>query len=240
MARENPDITMPSLVKFSSCEDDGENDDATQKKSNVRMNRGIEDHTNKFRSNIRSKFLLEAVRQELLDLQRENEMLRIIVREHIRPLDLAEEILAQAEAPPVDIYLKSSILMDDEDQFVEEEKPNLSPKDSPNNKKDFSTRRHTLQRGNSAPKGEMSVRKHTLERMSSAPSLISEKDGEENDIPKVLTLPKMRKATSERRMSRIRNMKAKTHTEEKKVNETDFHFGTTSNLAAALSGEYAF
>ncbi len=230
---------MPSLVKFTSCEDECENDDATQKKSNVRMNRGIINYTDKFRSNIRSKFLLEAVRQELHDLQRENELLRIIVRERIRPLDLAEEILAQAEAPPVDIYLKSSILMDDEGQF-EEEESNQPPKNSLNMDKDFSARRHTLVRRNSATKEKLSVRKNSLERMNSAPSLIGEKEAKENDVPKVLTVPKMRKASSERRLSCIRKMKAKCHRDEKKMDETDFHFGTTSNLAAALSGEYAF
>ena len=106
---DTPTLTeqLPSLVRFS-CQDGGA-DDETWKKSNRRMAQGG--------SKRRTKFLLEGVRQELYDLQRENERLRLLVRQYIAPLDLAEEILAKAEAPPVDIYLRSSVLMDEEEKF---------------------------------------------------------------------------------------------------------------------------
>ena len=99
---------QPSIVRFSASIGA---DDATEKKSNTRKNRP--------KSKRRNKFLLEGVRQELLNLQRENEYLRILIRERIRPIDLAEKILAEAEAPPVDIYLKSSVLMDEEKEYIE-------------------------------------------------------------------------------------------------------------------------
>jgi len=57
--------------------------------------------------------MLEGIRMELLDLQRENELLRMIVRDRIKPMEVAERILSEAEAPAVDIYLHSSVLMDE-------------------------------------------------------------------------------------------------------------------------------
>jgi hypothetical protein len=65
-------------------------------------------------SGLRFKFMLEGTRRELMNLQRRNEQLRAIVREYIRPLDVAEEILRNAQAPIHDIFLPSSILLDDE------------------------------------------------------------------------------------------------------------------------------
>jgi len=98
---------LPSLVRFS-CQDD--EDDATAKKSNRRLGRK--------ESKGRTKFMMEGVRQELCDLQRENEILRMLVREYIAPMEVAERILAEAEAPPVDIYLRSSVLMDEAERFT--------------------------------------------------------------------------------------------------------------------------
>lgn len=84
-------------------------DDMTEKKSN---RRGRQEYKR------RTKFMLEGVRQELYDLQRENKALRLMVKEHIKPLNLAERILVESEAPPVDMFLMSSVLMDDEQQYA--------------------------------------------------------------------------------------------------------------------------
>lgn len=70
--------------------------------------------TNKRTSGLRFKFMLEGTRRELMNLKRRNEQLRAIVREYVRPLDVAEEILRNAEAPMNDIFLPSSVLLDDE------------------------------------------------------------------------------------------------------------------------------
>lgn len=67
----------------------------------------------------RQKFMLEGVYKELLDLQRENECLKVLVRERIKPLEVAEMVLKEAESEHVDIYLRSSVLMDEADEFRE-------------------------------------------------------------------------------------------------------------------------
>jgi len=55
-----------------------------------------------------------------MDLQRENQYLKILIWERIKPLQLAEMVLKDAEAPPIDIYLQSSVLMDEADACIEQ------------------------------------------------------------------------------------------------------------------------
>ena len=107
------DRTHPVLVCFTGEIGD---DEETQKKSNTCRRSGRKE-VPKRKSRMRSKFMLEAVRQELLDLQKENEVLRAIVKQFIRPVDIAERILLDAEAPPVDIFLQSCILKDEIEEY---------------------------------------------------------------------------------------------------------------------------
>jgi hypothetical protein len=65
--------------------------------------------------------MLEGVRQELHDLQRQNAYLREVVMNNITPREIAVEILNTVESPPVDIFLRSSILLDNEDECISEE-----------------------------------------------------------------------------------------------------------------------
>ena len=91
----------------------------TDKRNNLRRRRK---NRNNQVSGIRSKFVLEAVRQELYHLQQENEQLRSIIMHRINPPDLAEQILLDCQSPPVDIFLRSSILMEeDETKYGEDE-----------------------------------------------------------------------------------------------------------------------
>ena len=130
-----------SLVRFA-CEAD----DQTAKKSNRRINRRERKG--------RTKFMLEGVREELYNLQRENEILRRLVQENIKPLELAESILTAAEAPPVDVYLHSSVLMDE----IEESNPQsagaqILTKDSSIREKDDLEEEKKSNKDDSIPKG---------------------------------------------------------------------------------------
>jgi hypothetical protein len=78
---------------------------------------------------VRSKFILEGIRQELYHLQRENEKLRKIVKTRIHPSDVAEQILLECEYPPVDIFLRSSILTEEEETTVGEQQEEQKSKD---------------------------------------------------------------------------------------------------------------
>lgn len=72
------------------------------------------------KSGLRSKFMLEGIKLELMRLKRQNEQLRKIVREHIKPIDVAIDILKRSEVPIKDIFLQSSILLDDQREFEED------------------------------------------------------------------------------------------------------------------------
>ena len=50
------------------------------------------------KSGVRTKFLIESLRQEYYDLRSENDMLRGIVEEHL-PKDIAEPLLAECFDP---------------------------------------------------------------------------------------------------------------------------------------------
>ena len=112
--------TQPTMVCFTGAEQEDEDlrdhDECTYKKSNKRSNT----HNSGAGSKRRNKFLFDGVRQELLDLQRENEQLKILIWERIKPLQLAEMVLKDAEAPSIDIYLQSSVLMDEADACIQE------------------------------------------------------------------------------------------------------------------------
>lgn len=73
------------------------------------------------KSGLRSKYMLEGIYIELLRLKDENEQLRKIVQEHIKPIHIAIEILREVEEPVNDIFLESSILLDDLIEFEEED-----------------------------------------------------------------------------------------------------------------------
>mmetsp|Transcript_10444 Transcript_10444/g.13212 ORF Transcript_10444/g.13212 Transcript_10444/m.13212 type:complete len:201 (+) Transcript_10444:79-681(+) len=108
----NHDDSMKSIqVRFASHVDTDAKSEKTDKRNNLAND---ERKSRKNRTGIRSKFILEGIRQELYHLQRENEVLRRIVQERVQPIELAESILLECESPPVDIFLRSSILMEDE------------------------------------------------------------------------------------------------------------------------------
>ena len=70
-------------------------------------------------SGLRSKFLFEGVLQEVYNLQMENAELRRMVVENVNPPHVAEQILLECESLPVDIFLPTSAMNDDE--LVEEQ-----------------------------------------------------------------------------------------------------------------------
>ena len=220
----NPDYLMPSRVTFTGGNAD--NDDAsslrTEKKSNRRRIRT--DGTSpvdKRKSRIRYKFMLEAVRQELLDLQKENEQLRIIVREKISPRGLAEQILLDAEAPAVDVYLPSSVMMDDVNEFVEEEDSNVRALND--GVKDISMK--------PAVAFEKPLPQSPRRLKTKYGKVIGGNDRSTSQIPRVLSVP---------RFKREATFASCRKEEEEKIDHTDYHFGGVESLAAALSGDIAF
>ncbi len=100
------DSTIPKQVRFASNVESDSKSVKTDKRNNLAHRR----KKNKKITGIRSKFILEGTRQELYHLQRENEVLRRIIQERIQPIELAESILLECESPPVDIFLRSSML----------------------------------------------------------------------------------------------------------------------------------
>lgn len=220
----NADYLMPSRVTFTGGNED--NDDAsslrTEKKSNRRRTRTDgASPVDKRKSNIRYKFMLEAVRQELLDLQKENEQLRIIVREKISPLALAEQILLDAEAPAVDIHLPSSVMMDDVNEFVEEEDSSVRALND--GVKHISMR--------PAVEFEKPLPQSPRRLKMKYGKVIGENDRSTSQIPRVLSVPRFKREAT---FSSCRKE------EEEKIDHTDYHFGGVESLAAALSGDIAF
>ena len=88
----------------------------TDKRNNLRQRRGRLSTV----CGIRSKFVLEGARQELYHLQQENEQLRTIIMQRIEPPELAEKILLECQSPPVDIFLSSNMLMEEDETKHEE------------------------------------------------------------------------------------------------------------------------
>lgn len=222
----NPDYLMPSRVTFTGQNED--NDDVaslrTEKKSNRRRTRANSTApVDGKKSSIRYKFMLEAVRQELLDLQKENELLRIIVRERISPLELAEQILKDAEAPAVDIHLPSSVMMDEENEFVEKEEPSVPVING-------GVRRLSM---GLAPAVELE------KPLPRSPRRLKMKYGKASggmdqsppEVPRVLSVPRFKREPSGF---------GSCSKEEEKIDHTDYHFGGVESLAAALSGDIAF
>lgn len=109
---EGPNTHQPFSVRFAPAEASVA-DEKTLKKSNKGY---IVDSNERKR---RNKFLFEGVRLEMMELQKENEYLKSLVREKITPMSLAETILKEAEAPVVDIFLQNSVLLDETDEFDE-------------------------------------------------------------------------------------------------------------------------
>lgn len=109
---EGPETHQPFSVRFAPAEASVA-DEQTLKKCNKGH---IVDSNGRKR---RNKFLFEGVRLELMELQKENEYLKSLVREKISPMSLAETILKEAEAPVVDIFLQNSVLLDEADEFDE-------------------------------------------------------------------------------------------------------------------------
>ena len=105
-------------VRFTSnvdC-DSSLKSEKTDKRNNVRRkSRG-----NAKVTGVRSKFFIESIRQELFHLQQENALLRRIVIAQINPPSLAEQILLECESPPVDIFLRSSIVMEEDETKADE------------------------------------------------------------------------------------------------------------------------
>lgn len=109
---EGPETHQPFSVRFAPAEAS-----AADEQTLKRKNKGhIVDSNGRKR---RNKFLFEGVRLELMELQKENEYLKSLVREKISPMSLAETILKEAEAPVVDIFLQNSVLLDEADEFDE-------------------------------------------------------------------------------------------------------------------------
>ncbi|GFH61471.1 predicted protein [Chaetoceros tenuissimus] len=109
---EGPNTDQPFSVRFAPAEASVA-DEKTLKKCN--KGRLVDKHERKRRN----KFLFEGIRLELMELQKENEYLKSLVREKISPMSLAETILKEAEAPVVDIFLQNSVLLDEADEFDE-------------------------------------------------------------------------------------------------------------------------
>ena len=122
----NSNIPLPKQVRFaSSITHNDDNESAkTDKIHNLRRGR----RKSRRITGVRSKFILEAMRQELYHLQTENEKLRKIVIQRVNPVELAESILLECESPPVDIFLRSSMVMEeDETKGGEEEESYVTP-----------------------------------------------------------------------------------------------------------------
>lgn len=109
---EGPNTDQPFSVRFAPAEASVA-DEKTLKKCN--KGRLVDKNERKRRN----KFLFEGIRLELMELQKENEYLKSLVREKISPMSLAETILKEAEAPVVDIFLQNSVLLDEADEFDE-------------------------------------------------------------------------------------------------------------------------
>lgn len=125
------DKEYTNQVRFISNADCDESVKSTRtdKRNNLKSSKN-----RKKSSGVRSKFFLEGIRQELYHLQKENELLREIVMNRIYPKSLAEEILCECESPPIDIFLRSSILMeDDESNDVESDISMNQSNDNNNN-----------------------------------------------------------------------------------------------------------
>lgn len=109
---EGPDTHQPFSVRFAPAEAS-----VADEKTLKKCNKGhLVDKNERKR---RNKFMFEGVRLELMELQKENEYLKSLVREKISPMSLAETILKEAEAPVVDIFLQNSVLLDEADEFDE-------------------------------------------------------------------------------------------------------------------------
>jgi hypothetical protein len=148
-------------------------DEATQKKSNRPRNI----HGSKRRN----KFMFDGLRQELRDLQRENETLKMIVREKIQPIEVAQMVLKVAEAEPVDIFLTSSILMDEADEFREKSEDTTTP--PPPMKKSRSPGRRRRTNNNTSPEEEEKKdgKKFDRQRGNPIPRFISMRSIDDDD-----------------------------------------------------------
>lgn len=110
-------------VLFSSATSCGyeSESDCTYKRTNCgRRKGGPKGQKDEPDSGLRFKFMLEGIRQELYQLQRENADLRNIVVDNVEP-EAAEHILRDCEAPPVDIFLPTSLMEDDEEKEVQDD-----------------------------------------------------------------------------------------------------------------------
>ena len=102
----------------SAYDYDSESENTFKRTNCTRKTKGRK-RQNEEDSGLRSKFLLEGIRQEVYNLQMENTELRKIVMENVDPPHVAEQILLECESLPVDIFLPASTMNDDE--LVEEQ-----------------------------------------------------------------------------------------------------------------------
>lgn len=112
---ESLDPEILTQVIFTSNLVDCDGSAATDKRNNRRRQLKRNSRKSRNTGGVRSKFLLEGIRQELFHLQRENDTLRNIVIARIEPASLAEDILRTCESPPVDVFLRSTMLMEEEE-----------------------------------------------------------------------------------------------------------------------------
>lgn len=111
------DVSQHQLRFTSNVDCDGSlKSEKTDKRHNLRR----KSKGNTKVSGVRSKFFIESIRQELFHLQQENEILRKIVIAQINPPSLAEQILRECESPPVDIFLRSSMVMEEDETKADE------------------------------------------------------------------------------------------------------------------------
>jgi hypothetical protein len=173
-------------------------------------------------SGLRFKFMLEGTRRELMNLQRRNEQLRAIVREYIRPLDVAEEILRNAQAPIHDIFLPSSILLDDEMEL----RDIIS-----------STATTTTTNITAVPFSSVQTDSKSIHISSSHDILQSDvtiPQSQTSEIPEQINVKTASHSQKDSHLQRPKRMN------EIKVDSSVYESGQLESLAAALNGDIAF
>jgi len=129
MCTQDESIPEPILFSSLSANDDYSESESTCKRTNCRR-KSRKNNDDDDLPGMRSKFMLEGVRQELYNLQLENVELRRVVMDNVDPPEVAERILRNCEAPPIDIFLPSIVLEDEEEKrrFDEDDDDVENPK----------------------------------------------------------------------------------------------------------------
>lgn len=198
-----------------------DDDECTFRISNQSQSHSLSSSAKKT-SGLRFKFMLEGTRRELMNLQRRNEQLRAIVREYIRPLDVAEEILRNAQAPIHDIFLPSSILLDDEMELRDRISSNTAT----------ATTNTTA-----APLPSIQTDGKSIHMSSDHDVLQSDvtiPQSQTTEIPEQINVKTASHSRQDSHLPQTKRMK------EIKVDSSVYESGQIESLAAALNGDIAF